>query len=430
MCVGLPGTQYNGSTIVGATVTQTAVYATATVPPPSNIAKGTTQSCGKYYTVQSGDSCSLIALNNTIAIGLFENVNPSVNSACTNLIAGLAYCVFPTADWNGTDSSGGDTTSTYVTAPAPTPTGTTSNCYQYHTIVSGDYCGLLENQYDITFGQLQSWNPNLNAACSNLILGDAYCVQGDSTGSGGAASSTAPVTMTSPGGPTQSGITSGCEEYYTVQNGDGCSTVESTFGITFTQLYAWNPAIGSNCNFLVVGDAICVLGPSTSSSTVQRTSSAMPTKTTSTSSQPSATSATPGGPTQSGITRNCQQYYTVKSGDSCSSVESTFGITFTQLYAWNPAIGSNCQYLVVGDAICVSGHPASSSTQVMPPGPTQSGTAVNCNQYYVVQSGDSCSAIESKYSITLNQFYAWNPSIGSNCQYLDVGDAYCVGVSS
>lgn len=154
-----------------------------------------------------------------------------------------------------------------------------------------------------------------------------------------------------------------------------------------------------------------------------------------------SSSAIPGGPTQSGITAGCKQYYTVKSGDSCAGVESTFGISFAQLYAWNPAIGSNCQYLVVGDAVCVSELRATStstpkvlssstSTKVAPPRPTQSGTAANCNRYYVVQSGDSCAGVESKYSITFNQLYTWNPSIGSNCQYLGVGNAYCVGVSS
>lgn len=72
MCVGLPGAQYTGTIIAGATCTQTAVYATATVPPPSNIAKGTTQACGRYYTVLSGDNRSLIALNNTITTGFLR----------------------------------------------------------------------------------------------------------------------------------------------------------------------------------------------------------------------------------------------------------------------------------------------------------------------------------------------------------------------
>jgi LysM repeat protein len=348
VCVGLPGTAYNGTTIAGATVTQTAVYATATVSPPSNVARGTSPFCGKYYTVQTGDDCSLIALNKTISIGLFESINPSINSDCTNLTPGLAYCVFPTSDWNA-NSTSGNTTSTYVVAPAPTANGTISYCFQYHTVVSGDYCGLLEDQYGITFAQLQTWNQDLNAACSNLILGDAYCVQGDTSGDGAAAaasSSAMPVTMTSPGSPTQSGMTASCRGYYTVQSGDSCSGIESEFGVTFAQFYSWNPAIGSNCQYLIVGDAVCVSGPQATSTSAAKVSS------------------------------------------------------------------------------------SSTSTNVAAPGPTQSGTAANCNKYYVVQSGDSCAGVESKYSITFNQLYTWNPSIGSNCQYLGVGNAYCVGVSS
>lgn len=45
-------------------------------------------------------------------------------------------------------------------------------------------------------------------------------------------------------------------------------------------------------------------------------------------------------------------------------------------------------------------------------------------------AGDSCGAIESQYSITFQQFYTWNPAVGSNCENLWVGEAYCVGVSS
>ncbi|EPE06530.1 hypothetical protein F503_02658 [Ophiostoma piceae UAMH 11346] len=150
VCVGVPGEAYTGTLIPGATATQTAVYATATVPAPSNIAKDTTTHCGEYYTAVSGDNCALIATNNTISIDLFLAINPSLDTKCTNLLVGLAYCVFPTADWNATSSSSGSappTTSTlaYVSAPAPTPTGTTSKCYKYHTVVSGDYCGLIES---------------------------------------------------------------------------------------------------------------------------------------------------------------------------------------------------------------------------------------------------------------------------------------------
>jgi hypothetical protein len=88
----------------GATGTQTAVYATSTVAPTGPTASGTTQ-CGKYYDVQAGDMCQLIALNNSISVPLFEDINPSVNSNCGNLVPGLYYCVWPMIDWNVTASS-------------------------------------------------------------------------------------------------------------------------------------------------------------------------------------------------------------------------------------------------------------------------------------------------------------------------------------
>ncbi|KAJ6086049.1 LysM domain protein [Penicillium sp. IBT 16267x] len=182
-CVGQAGAVWTGTTIPGASTTQSGVYATTTVAAPSNLAYGTTTDCGRYYDVQSGDDCSLIALNNTITISLFEAINPSVNADCSNLIPGLSYCVFPVASWNSTNATT-TATASYVTAPAATVSGTTSDCYEWHVVVSGDYCALLESEYGITFAQLQDWNPNLNSACGNLVLGDAYCVDGPSIASG------------------------------------------------------------------------------------------------------------------------------------------------------------------------------------------------------------------------------------------------------
>lgn len=103
-------------------------------------------------------------------------------------------------------------------------TGTTSNCYEWHTVVSGDYCGLIESSYGISFAQLQLWNPNLNAACSNLLLGDAYCVHGATaaaTGQPGNTGTTAAATASpvTPPAPTQTGIVANCNRYTVVQSG-------------------------------------------------------------------------------------------------------------------------------------------------------------------------------------------------------------------
>lgn len=40
--------------------------------------------------------------------------------------------------------------------------------------------------------------------------------------------------------------------------------------------------------------------------------------------------------------------------------------------------------------------------------PTQTGIPANCNKYYDVVSGDTCSAVETSFAITHPQFLAWN----------------------
>ncbi|KAK2816778.1 hypothetical protein FQN49_007991, partial [Arthroderma sp. PD_2] len=48
----------------------------------------------------------------------------------------------------------------------------------WYVVNSGDYCAKIQSQFAITFDQLQAWNPDLKADCSNPQLGVAYCVHG------------------------------------------------------------------------------------------------------------------------------------------------------------------------------------------------------------------------------------------------------------
>ncbi|KAH8731852.1 hypothetical protein GQ44DRAFT_735576 [Phaeosphaeriaceae sp. PMI808] len=202
ICLSPPGGPVSVSTIPGATVTQTGIYASATVAPPSPIGAGTTRKCGKYYKVLPNDYCQLLALNQTIDLSLFLAINPSIDSGCTNLLVNTFYCVRPTQDWNST------TTSTTVAPPGPTPSGTTPNCYEYYIIQSGDFCSKLQNQFSITFDQLRSWNPDLKSDCSNLQLGAAYCINGALASP--TVTSSATQTLATPGAPTASGTTGQC----------------------------------------------------------------------------------------------------------------------------------------------------------------------------------------------------------------------------
>ncbi|TQV97383.1 LysM domain-containing protein [Cordyceps javanica] len=247
----VPGVVWNGTAIPYATATQTAVYATTTVHAPGPIPSGTTKQCGRYYEVKTGDYCQLIALNNTITVTLFGSINPSINSGCTNLIPGFFYCVFPALGWNDTKI----TTSSYVTPPAPTPSGSTSNCYEWHVVVSGDDCSKIGTEYGLTLDQLRQWNPQLKADCSNLLLDDAYCVYGDSA-------ATTLLSYATPPAPTPSGITDKCYQWHVVVSGDYCAKIESQFNITMAEFQSWNPQMNNDCTNLLLGEAYCVRGDS------------------------------------------------------------------------------------------------------------------------------------------------------------------------
>jgi hypothetical protein len=51
------------------------------------------------------------------------------------------------------------------------------------------------------------------------------------------------------------------------------------------------------------------------------------------------------------------------------------------------------------------------------------------NSYYQAKKGDYCQKVLDLYkTFTLQQFYTWNPSVGSDCSSLWEGYYYCVGV--
>jgi len=99
----------------------------------------------------------------------------------------------------------------------------------------------------------------------------------------------------------------------------------------------WHVTVGSKCENMWLKYAYCVQEP-TSDTTGRST----------------PTSSGPTSPTQSDITSNCKQYYTVASGNSCTKIETQFSVTFDQLYQWNSTIDSNCGNLWVEYAVCVA----------------------------------------------------------------------------
>lgn len=119
------------------------------------------------------------------------------------------------------------------------------------------------------------------------------------------------------------------------------------------------------------------------------------------------------------------------------------------------AVGSSCQSLQLGYYVCVgvpgtpTNRPSSTPSPINGPSPQQSGiisTCKNCflvryasnywrltlstgGNFYRVTTGDGCQDIVNKYgTFSLNEFYKWNPAVGTSCQSLQAGYYVCVGI--
>ncbi|KAJ6591335.1 hypothetical protein B0H10DRAFT_2233374 [Mycena sp. CBHHK59/15] len=352
-------------------------YTLPVAPVPTNVAANVkTDSCAEYYTVASGDGCPTIEATFYIDSATFSALNPGINSQCTNLVGGAAYCVlsiFP------------PDTSTPTGPPSNVAPGTiTAGCVKYYTVVSGDSCGKIETQFNVTDSLLHAMNPEINSGCTNIVPGEAYCVQ---SSNGTIPSNVAPGT-----------ITAGCTQYYTVVSGDSCGKIETQFSVTDALLRAMNPEINSGCTNMIPGEAYCV---QTSNSTIP-------------------SNVAPGT-----ITSGCTEFYTVVSGDSCGKIETQFGVAGSLLHAMNPEINSGCTNIIPGEAYCVQ----TSNTTVplnVAPGTITSG----CTQYYTVVSGDSCGKMETQFNVSDTLLHAMNPEINSGCTNIVPGEAYCVHTSN
>ncbi|KAK1241792.1 hypothetical protein MKX07_007615 [Trichoderma sp. CBMAI-0711] len=220
--------------------------------------------------------------------------------------------------------------------------------------------------------------------------------------------------------------------------GDTCQSFAAEWGLSEQTFESLNPGVA--CPNLVAGQNYCVVGTvvsgqsSTSSSTPIKSSSTLATSTRSTITSSSASDQ----PQQTGTAANCNKFYLVQPGDSCDAIESQFGISLSQFIAWNPAVNSGCTNIIAGYYYCVSVPGATkvtstTSTKSTPtngittPTPIQTGMTTSCNKFYLVQSGDSCAAIATKYNVPLATFYSWNPAVGSSCATLDLGYYVCVG---
>ncbi|KAJ5888257.1 glycoside hydrolase [Penicillium taxi] len=112
-------------------------------------------------------------------------------------------------------------------------------------------------------------------------------------------------------------------------------------------------------------------------------------------------------------------YVQVVSGDSCSSLVTECGITFTEFYDYNTA-SDLCSTLTVGQYVCCS----SGSLPDLALSAYLNGTCYT----YSVQSGDSCSSLASTYSLTEAEIETYNNATWAwyGCSELQAGQSMCL----
>lgn len=132
---------------------------------------------------------------------------------------------------------------------------------------------------------------------------------------------------------------------------------------------------------------------------------------------------------------------------ACDVYLDGLGISLSDFYKMNPSVNSDCSGLYLGTYYCIatpdlpnyidgvtttsSSTPTTSGVGngVVTPTPTQSGMTKSCKTFHKVVSGDTCYDIAVAASITLDDFYSWNPAVGSDCHALQLDFYVCIGTS-
>ena len=305
-----------------------------------------TTATATYYTVQSGDTLSGIAVEYNTTTATLTGLN---NLSNPNLIYVGQRLLVKSASTSAASSA----TSTATSTASATSTSSTTSATTY-TVKSGDTLSSIASSHNTTTAALTSLNslanPNLIYVGQVLKLANTTTASTSSTSSAASTSSSA---MT-----------------YTVKSGDTLSSIASSYNTTTSTLTSLNNL--SNPNLIYVGQVLKVAGSSTSVSTSTSSSS--------------ASQATTSGT------------YTVKAGDTLSSIASSYNTTTAALASANSI--SNANLIYVGQVLKVTGTSSSTST-------TTSSTSSTSGSY-TVKSGDSLSAIAAAHGLNWKTLAAKN----------------------
>ncbi|KAK7688055.1 hypothetical protein QCA50_008425 [Cerrena zonata] len=125
------------ASLVALVIGTTTVYA-QTLPP----------NCARTYTVQPGDTCNGICVQQSVSTFQLTNANSVIDAACDNLFVGEIVCLAIAGQ----------------------------DCQPVHVVRGGDNCFIIAQGAGISQSVLIANNPNINPSCNNLAIGEVVCV--------------------------------------------------------------------------------------------------------------------------------------------------------------------------------------------------------------------------------------------------------------
>ncbi|OBT56198.1 hypothetical protein VE04_02872 [Pseudogymnoascus sp. 24MN13] len=242
-----------------------------------------------------------------------------------------------------------------------------------------------------------------------------------------------------------------CPTTYVLQPNDTCTSIEIAKDMKQGDVRLYNAWVELDCPNLQVASAVfgkvLCLGQQASDYTTTATVSPVATDV------PNPGNGYTGFPVAppmnatvaTGTTLHCGRWHVVQDLSTTCAIICVMNSIISSLFLEvNPSLSAtNCDAdLKVGTAYCAgpvyswnappvtvtrTAPPApTSSSTTAPPAPTGSGTTSKCKTWYTVQSGDTCTIIGDKFSITKTQINLWNGFINIDCSNLGAQNAVCV----
>ena len=243
-------------------------------------------------------------------------------------------------------------------APEPSNTAPSPSSGRRYTVRPGDSLGLIATRFDTTITNLKQWN----GLRTNMIRpGESLIV---SPNGGGEIASSAPVAASVPAPVRSSAAPVSTEVEYRIRPGDTLGGIAERFGVTSSDLRAWNKMRGSR---ITAGETLAVRPPA-----------ARP--------QPAASASAPSGGEASASARaSGANSYRVASGDTLGTIAQRHGASVDDLMAWN---GLRSTRLNVGQSLLVR-PPANGSS-------------------YQVRPGDTLEVIAKRFNVSVDDLMRWN----------------------